>query len=53
MIPKLRVGTDLRLAVEFTVVVDETVVQSLGTELQQIMQDLGLSHTMTVRWTPD
>jgi hypothetical protein len=48
VIPKLRAGADLRITVEFTVTVERSQSESFQTDLQQILQDLGLSGTVTI-----
>jgi hypothetical protein len=48
VIPKLRTGADLRITVEFAVTVDQSQSESFRTDLQQILQDLGLSGTVRV-----
>jgi hypothetical protein len=48
VIPKLRTGADLRITVEFAVTVDQSQSESFRADLQQILQDLGLSGTVTV-----
>jgi len=48
VIPKLRTGADLRITVEFAVTVDQSQSESFRTDLQQILQDLGLSGIVTV-----
>jgi hypothetical protein len=48
VIPKLRAGADLRISVEFGVTIDRSQSESFQAELQQILQDLGLSGTVTI-----
>jgi hypothetical protein len=48
IIPKLRSGAELKVGVEFSVTISEASADSLATELQQILQDLGLAETVTV-----
>jgi len=48
ILPKLRSGSDLQVGIDFTVTVDNAVAQGLQAELQQILQDLGLSDRVTI-----
>jgi hypothetical protein len=48
IIPKLRSGENLKVGVEFSVTVNEPAAHALATELQEILQDLGLADTITV-----
>lgn len=48
IIPKLRSGENLKVGVEFLVTVNEPAADALATELQEILQDLGLADTVTV-----
>jgi hypothetical protein len=48
LLPKLRGGSELRVGVEFSVVVDNAAGASLVAELRQILQDLGLSDTVRI-----
>lgn len=43
ILPKLKAGADLSVAVEFSVVVKSEAAKSLETELRQILDDLGLT----------
>jgi len=48
ILPKLRSGSDLRIGLEFTVTVKSDTAASLGADLQQILQELGLSDAVRV-----
>ena len=48
ILPKLRSGSDLRIGLEFTVTVKADTAGSLAAELQQILQELGLSEAVKV-----
>jgi len=48
ILPKLRAGSDLRIGLEFTVTVKADAVGNLVAELQQILQELGLSEAVRV-----
>ena len=48
VLPKLRSGIDLRIGVEFTVTVKADTAGSLMAELQQILQELGLSEAVRI-----
>jgi len=48
LIPKLRSGSDIKIGIEFSVIVDETIAQNFQTDLQQIIEDLGLSERIKV-----
>jgi hypothetical protein len=48
VIPKLRAGTNLQISVEFAVTIDKSQSENFQTELQQILQDLGLGGTVTI-----
>ncbi len=48
ILPKLRSGSDLRIGLEFIVTVKADNARSLAAELQQILQELGLSETVRV-----
>ena len=48
ILPKLRAGSDLRIGLEFTVIVKADTAGSLAAELQQILQELGLSEVVRV-----
>ncbi|MEW6229438.1 MAG: AAA family ATPase, partial [Bacillota bacterium] len=43
ILPKLRSGSDLRIGVDFSVVVDTSIGTSLVSDLRQILNDLGLA----------
>jgi hypothetical protein len=49
ILPKLRTGTDLKVGVDFLVTVDRASANSLISDLQQILDDLGLKEKITVR----
>lgn len=48
ILPKLRAGSDLRIGLEFTVTVKADAAGNLVAELQQILQELGLSESVRV-----
>ncbi len=48
ILPKLRSGSDLQIGLEFTVTVKSDTASSLAADLQQILQELGLSNAMRV-----
>ena len=48
ILPKLRSGADLRIGVEFSVTVNAANASSLGSELRQILQELGLADAVRV-----
>ena len=48
VLPKLRLGNDLRIAVELSASVNASMAMSLETELRQALEDLGLQHQATV-----
>lgn len=52
LLPKLRVGSDLRVGVEFTVTVEDDVARHLIPELRQILEDLGLKEGVVVEDAP-
>jgi hypothetical protein len=52
LIPKLRSGTALTVRVAFDVTVDAAHLSSTKAELQQVLEDLGLSNQVTVKETP-
>jgi hypothetical protein len=52
LIPKLRSGTGLTVKVAFDVTVDAAHLSSTKAELQQVLEDLGLSNQVTVKETP-
>jgi len=43
VLPKLRSGSDLKIGIEFSVIIDGQLAQSFETDLKQILEDLGLS----------
>jgi hypothetical protein len=49
VIPKLRAGTHLQIAVEFTVTIDRSQSEGFQTDLQQVLQDLDLGGSVTVK----
>ena len=49
VLPKLRSGDDLRVGVEFSVSVSSQFARNMETELQQILDELGLSNTIRVQ----
>jgi hypothetical protein len=48
ILPKLRLGSELRIGVEFTVTVKADTAGSLAAELQQILQELGLAEAVRI-----
>ena len=48
VLPKLRFGDDLNVGIEFSVSVNSQFAQNMETELQQILNDLGLSDRVRV-----
>ena len=48
ILPKLRVGADLHIGLEFTVTVKADTAGSLAAELQQVLQELGLGEAVRV-----
>ena len=48
MLPKLRSGDDLSVGIEFSVSVSSQFVQNMETDLQQILDDLGLGDRVRV-----
>lgn len=43
LIPKLRSGSELKIGVEFTVTIDIQTARSFEAEIEQVLQDLGLT----------
>ncbi|MBW2149899.1 MAG: hypothetical protein JRI22_23160 [Deltaproteobacteria bacterium] len=43
ILPKLRSGSDLKIGIEFSVIVEGQAAQSFETDLKQVLKDLGLS----------
>jgi hypothetical protein len=48
VIPKLRAGNDLRVNVELSVSLNTELVQSMASELRQILQDLDLEERLRI-----
>ena len=48
MLPKLRSGDDLSVGVEFSVSIGSASAKNMETELQQILDDLGLGDRVRV-----
>ncbi len=48
ILPKLRLGSDLRIGVDFSVLVDTSVGGSLVSDLRQILDDLGLADRVRI-----
>jgi len=48
ILPKLKSGTELRIGVDFSVIVDEQTAQRLAVELKQILEDLELGRRLRV-----
>jgi hypothetical protein len=42
IIPKLKLGSDLKIGVDFTVTINADSVRNMESELRQILEDLGL-----------
>ncbi len=49
ILPKLRAGSDFKAGIDFTVTVDATLAKSLVSDLQQILDDLGLRDRVAIR----
>ena len=52
LLPKLRSGDDVTVGVEFSVSVSSQFAQNMETELQQILQDLGLEGRVRIERRP-
>ena len=52
LIPKLKSGQDFKVEVGFSVTVDSGNALHLKTEVQQILQDLGLAEQLTLELEP-
>jgi len=50
VLPKLRSGSDIKIGIEFSVTVDNQLAQSFENDLKQILQDLGLSENVHIKW---
>jgi hypothetical protein len=48
ILPKLRAGSDLRIGIDFSVVVTDDNAAALAAELRQILQDLGIADSVRV-----
>jgi hypothetical protein len=48
ILPKLRSGSDLKVGVDFSVAVNADSAQNVVAELQQILQELGLTGTVRI-----
>ena len=48
MLPKLRSGDDLSVGIEFSVSVSSQFAQNMETDLQQILDDLGLGDRVRI-----
>jgi len=48
VLPKLRSGSDLRVGVDFSVTLKADTARSVAAELQQILQELGLTATVRI-----
>ena len=48
ILPKLRAGSDLTIGLDFSVTVNTDTVQSLGSELRQVLQELGLAESVRI-----
>ncbi|HZT38068.1 MAG TPA: hypothetical protein VFA28_09225, partial [Bryobacteraceae bacterium] len=49
VLPKLRTGSDLKVGIDFAVTVDPNLARNLVSDLQQILDDLGLKDKVAVR----
>ena len=49
VLPKLRSGDDLRVGIEFSVSVSSQFARNMEAELQQVLDELGLSNTIRVQ----
>ena len=48
MLPKLRAGNDLSVGIKFSVSVSSQLAQNMETDLQQILDELGLGDRVRV-----
>lgn len=48
ILPKLRSGSELKVAIDFSVTVNGDAATNLTNELRQILEDLGLAHSIRV-----
>ena len=48
ILPKLRVGSDLKIRLECAVTVNADTAQSLVSELHQVLQELGLTESVRI-----
>jgi hypothetical protein len=48
IIPKLKSGSDLKIGVDFSVVVNTELVKSIESDLRQILEDLGLKEKIQI-----
>ena len=48
ILPKLRAGSDLTIGLNFSVTVNADTAQSLGSELRQVLQELGLAESVRI-----
>jgi len=48
ILPKLRSGSDLKIGVDFSVTLKADTAQNVVAELQQILQELGLTGTVRI-----
>jgi hypothetical protein len=48
IIPKLRSGSELKIALVFSVAIPQISANSLATELRQALQELGLAERLKV-----
>lgn len=51
-VPKLRSGSDLKIRVEFSVKVSNTLAESFESELRQILEDLGIRDKVEIVFDP-
>jgi hypothetical protein len=49
VLPKLQVGSDLQIGVDFSVSVGADLVGAMQSELRQILDDLGLGDKVQIR----
>jgi hypothetical protein len=52
LLPKLRVGRELRLGLDLSVTVDSNASTGLTDELREVIQDLGVAKTLNIEERP-
>jgi len=50
ILPKLRSGSDLRIGIEFSVTIEKQLARSFETDLQQMLEDLGLKERIRIEY---